>query len=115
MTCRKKDCSSAAQCLLGRFGVMGKAVFVRRGQTLLDTGITGKQTVHLLAQGKEKEKCVSRDVASFKPAMGAGSAPGQALFGDFLLHLRPEVGVGQHLSGISPAVLLENNSSPYRL
>lgn len=66
ITCRKRDCGSAAQWLLGWFGVMGKAVFVSRGKTLLDTGITGKQTVHLLAQGKENKKCVSRDVASSK-------------------------------------------------
>lgn len=72
----KRDCSSAAQYLLGWFWVMGKALFVRRGRTLLDTGITWRQTVHLLAQGKENKKCVSRQVASFKPAM---RAPGQAL------------------------------------
>lgn len=38
ITCRRRDCSSAAQCLLGWFWVMGKAVFVRRGKTLGSLG-----------------------------------------------------------------------------
>lgn len=48
ITCRKKDCSSAAQCLLDRFWVMGKAVFFRRGKTLGNKQFTcwhkGKKT-----------------------------------------------------------------------
>lgn len=53
ITCSKRDCSSAAQYLLGWFWAMGKAVFVRRGKTLIDTGIMGYKQFTCWHKGKK--------------------------------------------------------------